>query len=372
MPSISGPEEGPVAVTGASGYIGSHLVKNLVEAGYNVYACVRDTSRTDKISYLHAMDEKGPGNIELYSCDLIKAAEGSYDEAFAGCSAVFHVAADIGTDPTYGKPSPQRIYDGLLDATGGVLESCRKAGTVKRVVYTSSCAAIMGGGRFADYIYTEEDWVGGSYESLEERHTSTNPEGKISMNWTVEQKDYAKGKVDAEKLGYAFGEKHGIDVVSCCPCHVLGPLLGKPHNTIWQHRIGLFLSGTTFRDLTFAPVDGPGMRWNIIDVRDIAEAQRLMATSEVAQNGSRYMLVATDESGELSMRMLLDLLAELYPEIDVARDYDPPATDARLRARCTKAITELGLKTHHVRDTLKATGDTLIEFGCITPARKSN
>ena len=374
MPKISGPEEGPVTVTGASGYIGSHVVKNLVEAGYNVRACVRDTSRTDKISYLHAMDEKGPGRIELYSCDLMKATEGSYDEAFAGCSAVFHVAADIGTDPTYGKPSPQNIYEGLLDATGGVLESCRKAGTIKRVVYTSSCAAVMGPGnpdRSADYIYTEDDWAGGSYESLEERHTSTNREGKVVMNWTVERNSYAKGKVDAEKLGYEFGEKHGIDVVSCCPCHVLGPLLGKPHDTIWQHKIGLFLSGTTDRDPNFSPVEGPE-KWNIIDVRDIAEAQRLMATSDVAQNGSRYMLVATDESGEPSMRMLLDMLGELYPDIDVAGDYDPPDTDARLRARCTKAITELGLKTHEVRDTLKATGDTLIEFGCITPARKSS
>ena len=52
MPNISGPGDGPVAVTGASGYIGSHVLKNLVEVGYTVRACVRDTRRDDKVSYL--------------------------------------------------------------------------------------------------------------------------------------------------------------------------------------------------------------------------------------------------------------------------------------------------------------------------------
>lgn len=368
MPAISGPADGPVAVTGASGYIGSHVVKNLVEAGYQVRACVRDANRSDKVSYLLAMDEKGPGSVELYSCDLMQASAGAYDEAFSGCCAVFHVAADIGTDPTYDRPTPESMYESLLDATAGVLESCRKAGSVKRVVYTSSTAAVMGPGgpdRPANYVYTEDDWAGGSYESLEERYTSTNRDGKVFMNWTVERSSYAKGKVDAEKFGYAFGEKHGIDVVSCCPCHVLGPLLGAPHDTVWQHRIGLMLQGK----IDFPPA---GMQWNIIDVRDIAETQRLAATSEVAKNGSRYMMVATDESGEPSMRMLLDMLGELFPDIDIAGDYDPPATEERLRARCTKAIDELGLKTHDVMDTLKATGETLLEFGLIEPARRSS
>ena len=50
MSPISGPSDGPVAVTGASGYIGSHVVKNLVRAGYTVRACVRDASREDKVS----------------------------------------------------------------------------------------------------------------------------------------------------------------------------------------------------------------------------------------------------------------------------------------------------------------------------------
>ena len=367
MAGISGPGDGPVAVTGASGFIGAHVVHNLVAAGYAVHACMRDTSREDKTAYLKDMDAKGPGSVELFSVDLMDAANGGYDDAFAGCSAVFHVAADIGTDKRYGPPSRERMYASLLDMTAGVLESCRKSGTVKRVIYTSSTAAVMGPGlpdRPENYRYTEDDWAGGSYETLDARYTRPNKDGEMVSHWTAQDATYAKGKVDAERFGYDFGAKHGIDVISICPCHVLGPLLGEPHNTIWQRRIGLMLSGTT-------DFSGQGVQWNIIDVRDIAEAQRLAAESPRAANGSRYMLVATDESGEPSMRMLIDLLSELYPNINVAGDYYPPPTDARLRARCTKAINELGLVTHDVRDTLKDTGDSLIALGVIEPAYKT-
>jgi nucleoside-diphosphate-sugar epimerase len=366
MPAISGPGAGPVAVTGASGYIGAHVLKNLVEHGYQVRACVRDSSLTEKMAYLLAIDEKGPGSIELFSCDLMKAAEGAYDEAFNGCAAVFHVAADIGTNKATGWPAPEVMYEGLLNATAGVLESCKKSGTVKRVVYTSSTAAVMGPGlpgRPADYEYTEDDWAGGSYETLEQRFTVTNRKGETFMNWNVEHSSYAKGKVDTEKYGYEFGETNGIDVISVCPCHVLGPLLGKPHDAVWQHRIGLMLAGTT----DFPPAGTP---WNIIDVRDIAEIQRLAATSEVATNGSRYLACASDESGELTMRGLLDALGELFPNINIAGDYVPDPSDSLLRAKCTKAINELGLKSHHVMDTLRDTGNSLIDLGCIEPALK--
>jgi len=138
MPRITGPSEGPVAVTGAAGYIGSHVVKNLVEAGYAVRASVRDASRKDKTEFLLAMNASGAGSVEIFEADLLQATSGTYDEVCAGCSAVFHVAADLRTDPAYGAGSAQRTYDAIMDGTKGVLESCRKAGSVKRVMYTSS------------------------------------------------------------------------------------------------------------------------------------------------------------------------------------------------------------------------------------------
>lgn len=371
MPHISGPADGPVAVTGASGYIGSQLVRNLINEGYTVRGCVRDATRQDKVGYLKALNGQGPGSIEIYSRDLFQASAGVYDDVFEGCSAVFHVAADVGSDPTYGERTPQRTFDGCMTATTGVLESCRKAKSVRRVVYTSSTSAVMGlgpGGHSGEgYEYQDDDWAGaGPYETIEERWTVTSPRtGKVRKLWTLERQAYAMGKVEAEQYAHQWGAQTGIDVVSCNPCHVLGPLMGRAHNTTWQKRIGQMLMGEGGHE------GRPPMLWNIIDNRDIAESQRLMATSEVASNGSRYMLAATDVSGEFTVQELIDALRELYPDIDVAGDYRPPPTPDRPHGKCTKAITELGLQTHGVRDTLRATVDSLIDVAGVTPKMRS-
>ncbi len=370
MPHISGPQDGPVAVTGASGYIGSQVVRCLIRDGYTVHGCVRDATREDKTAHLLAMGKAGPGSIEIYSADLMKAQEGAYDGAFAGCAAVFHVAADLGSDPSYGTPDPQRTFDSCMTATEGVLESARRAGSVKRVVYTSSTSAVMGlraGGKSTEgYEYKDDDWAGeGSYETIESRWTVTSPHsGKVHKFWTLEKQAYAMGKVEAEQYAYRWGRENGIDVVSCCPCHVLGPLMAKAHDATWQHRIGLMLTGQGGHE------GRPNMLWNIIDVRDIAEAQLLMATSEVATNGSRYMLAATDSSGELTVQGLIDKLRQLYPDIDIAGDYEPPPTPDMPHGKSTKVIEELGLKTHSVDDTLRDTCESLIAIAGIEPARR--
>jgi hypothetical protein len=68
--------------------------------------------------------------------------------------------------------------------------------------------------------------------------------------------------------------------------------------------------------------------------------------------------------------MVIDMLRELFPDIDIAGDYYPPPASHRLYARCTRAIEELGLKPHDVKDTLRVTGETLIKLGCIEPVYK--
>ena len=97
-------EDGPVAVTGASGYIGSRIVEDLVEQGYAVNACVRDASSAIKTDHLSEMNKKGlGGSVELHEGDLFK--KGSYNKAFSGCSAVIHAGATVG----FNRETPQEV-----------------------------------------------------------------------------------------------------------------------------------------------------------------------------------------------------------------------------------------------------------------------
>lgn len=93
MPAVS-PADGPVAVTGASGYVGAHTVVALMKRGYEVRACITDTSNPDKTDFLTALNDQHPDNLTLHQANLNDT--GSYDAPFADCSAVLHVGTAMG------------------------------------------------------------------------------------------------------------------------------------------------------------------------------------------------------------------------------------------------------------------------------------
>ena len=74
-------QDGPVAVTGAGGYIGSRIVEDLLEQGYEVHACVRDASNGKKVDHLIELGKKANNcDVHLFEGDLFE--KGSYDKAF--------------------------------------------------------------------------------------------------------------------------------------------------------------------------------------------------------------------------------------------------------------------------------------------------
>ena len=153
MPAVTS-TDGPVAVTGASGYIGSHVVISLLKRGYNVRACITDANNPDKTEHLLALNSAGySGNVELHTANLLD--DGSYDAPFAECSAVLHVGTAMGYG---GANNPRQVYDGAVNGPANVLRSVQAAGTVKRIIYTSSFAAI-GHPAPPGYVYTESDWA---------------------------------------------------------------------------------------------------------------------------------------------------------------------------------------------------------------------
>ncbi|MCS5567366.1 MAG: NAD-dependent epimerase/dehydratase family protein [Pseudomonadales bacterium] len=348
--------DGPIAVTGASGYIGSWIVQDLAEQGYSVRACVRDMAIADKVDHLLAINDAGlPGHVELASGDLF--SPGSYDEAFKECSAVLHAGAAVG----YNRETPQEVYDGCFTEVEHVLESAIKGGSLKRFVFTSSFAAV-GHPRPEGYVFTESDWCGDNIEGYRGAWTEDN----IPKNRDIA---YAMAKARAERMMYEMAEKDGsFDAMAILPLHVIGPLMCANHDQgwSWQNCMKFMWLGKDYKKSR-----GGRMLWNNVDVRDVGRAHRLCAESTIAQNGSRYILSATDPSGELFTWQLQAKMQDLFPNITEVggeeMDGNGPAehTYDSPRSYCTLAIDELGLETYSIDETIRATGDSYIKLGLL-------
>ena len=348
--------DGPIAVTGSSGYIGSWIVQDLAEQGYTVRACVRDVTQTGKVDHLLAMNDAGlPGQVELASGDLFNP--GSYDDAFKDCSAVLHAGATVG----YNRETPQEVYDGCFTEVEHVLESAIRGGALKRFVFTSSFAAV-GHPRPEGYVFTESDWCGDNLEGYRGAWTEDN----IPKNRDIA---YAMAKARAERMMYEIAEKDGsFDAMAILPLHVIGPLMCANHDQgwSWQNCMKFMWLGKEYKKSR-----GGRMLWNNVDVRDVGRAHRLCAESSNAKNGSRYILSAADPTGELFTWQMQAKMRELFPDIaevggeemdgtePAEHTYDSP------RSYCTLAIDELGLETYSIDETIKATGNSYIKLGLV-------
>ena len=327
-----------------------------MEQGYPVRACVRDVAKPEKVDHLLAMNDAGlEGHVELFAADLLKP--GSYDGAFRGCSAVIHAGAAVG----YNEETPQQVYDGCFTEVRHVVESVQNAKTVRRFMFTSSFAAV-GHPRPQGYVFTEKDWCGDNIEGYRGAWTDDN----ISKNRDIA---YAMAKARAEQMIYQMAETDGgFEAMATLPLHVIGPLMCANHDQAWswQNCIKQMLDGKPYRN-----AKGGLMLWNVVDVRDVARAHRLCAESAAAHNGSRYILSASDRSGELFTWELQARLKELFPAIPEIggehmedgqpkeKTYDSP------RSYCTLAQQELGLSTYSIDETLTATAESLIELGLL-------
>ncbi|KAL5063127.1 hypothetical protein RYX36_024864 [Vicia faba] len=125
-----------VCVTGASGYIASWIVKFLLQRDYTVRATVRDLGNPKKVDHLIKLDG-AKERLQLFKADLLE--EASFDSVVEGCDGVFHTASPVRgvvNDPQ------AELIDPAVKGTLNVLKSCVKSPSVKRVVFTSSIAAV--------------------------------------------------------------------------------------------------------------------------------------------------------------------------------------------------------------------------------------
>jgi NAD dependent epimerase/dehydratase len=178
-----------VLVTGAAGFIGSHLSEALVTAGANVRAFVRYNSRND-YGWLEAADPAAVAEMEIFRGDL--ANPEAARNAVAGCDVVLHLGALIPIPYSY--KHPREYVTANVEGTLNILEGCRAAG-VERLVHTS----------------TSEVYGTALRVPIDEGHP------------LQAQSPYAASKVGADKLALSYQQSFDTPVVVARPFNTFGP-----------------------------------------------------------------------------------------------------------------------------------------------------
>ncbi|CAB4268159.1 unnamed protein product [Prunus armeniaca] len=217
--------------------------------------------------------------LHLFQADLIE--EGSFDAAVDGCEGVFHTASPV----LFSATNPQaELIDPAVKGTLNVLKSCVKFATVKRVVLTSSMAAVIfNGRRLTPDVVVDETWFSDRLvcENLKE--------------W------YFLSKTLAKEAAWKFAKGNGIDLVTINPSCVIGPLLQPSLNATVEMVLNL---KNDIPDVTSS-------NYLSTDVRDVASAH--VQTFEIPSTTGRYCLVGHVTPMSKALKILHELHPTLFP-----------------------------------------------------------
>lgn len=337
-----------VLVTGGSGFIGAHCILQLLNAGYRVRTTVRSLKReADVRAMLRVGGAESRESLSFVATDLMSDA--GWPEAAAGCRYVLHVASPFPMN------IPKHEDDLIAPAREGalrVLRASRQAG-VKRVVLTSSFAAIGYGHATQETPFNETNW--------------TDVNGK-------DVSAYAKSKTLAERAAWDFIAKEGggLELSVVNPVGVFGPALGADYST----------SIAIVERMMNGAVPGlPRIAFGIVDVRDVADLH-LRAMVEPAAKGERFLAVAGEFVSLLSMakilkerlgaaakrvptRQLPDWLMRISVVFDPSLKLVVPELGKTKNASNAKARSVLGWTPRSNEEAIVATAESLVRLGLL-------
>ncbi|KAG2677986.1 hypothetical protein I3760_12G121800 [Carya illinoinensis] len=287
-------------VTGATGYIGSWLVKALLDSGYQVHATVRDPPKSLSLISMWTGSER----LRLFQADLQE--EGSFDEAVKGCDGVFHVAApmqfSILANEDIDSYVQSNIIDPAIKGTLNLLKACLKSKSVKRVVFTSSISTI-----------TAKDSIG-NWRSVVDESCQT----PIDHVWNTKANGwiYVLTKRLTEEAAFKFAKENHIDLVSVITSTVAGPslTLDVPSS------IRVLLSPITGEPETFGILSAVNARMGsiaLVHIEDICSAHIFLMEHATAEG--RYICCAQN----CQMSKLVQHLAEEYPCSNIRQRRQP-------------------------------------------------
>jgi nucleoside-diphosphate-sugar epimerase len=342
-----------VLVTGGSGFIGTHCILQLLAAGHQVRTTIRNLKREGDVRAMLKVGGAEPRNrLSSFAADLENDA--GWREAVAGCDFVLHVASPL-------PPSVPKHEDELIvparEGTLRVLRASRDAG-VKRVVVTSSFAAIGYGHKVREMPFNETDW--------------TDPNGD-------DVAPYTKSKTLSERAAWDFLSKEGgsLELSVVNPVAVFGPVMGPDYSAsilLVQRMMDGAMPGT------------PQLYFGAVDVRDVADLH-LRAMTHPAAKGERFLAVAGDFLSMLDIakilkarmgasakrvptRQLPNWMVRLAALRDPAIKLILPELGKRKNGTNEKARRMLGWMPRSNEEALVATAESLVRLGLLKDSPK--
>ncbi len=329
-----------VLVTGGTGFLGSYCIAALLDAGYRVRTTVRSLDRADALRTTLS-EGRDASCVEVVAADL--TSDEGWDAAVSGCDYVLHVASPF---PEGVPKDPDELIVPARQGALRVLAAAARAG-VKRVVLTSSFAAIGYGHPSRDQPFTEADW--------------TNLSGPIPVA------PYPTSKTLAERAAWDFVAGHpDLELAVVNPVAILGPPLGKHRGTSVQ-----------IIDRLLGGLPGvPRVTFGVVDVRDVADLH-LRAMTHPAAAGERFLGLAGSflsmpqiaaiikerlgaRAGRVPTRVLPDWLVRLVGRFDPSIGQVASELGRGKNATSAKAIEVLGWSPRPAADAIVATAESYL------------
>ena len=332
-----------VLVTGGSGFLGGWCLAELIGRGYEVRTTVRDLGRESEVRELLSLRGQPSEGLSVIAADL--TVDDGWEEAAAGCDYVLHVASPF---PPVQPKDPDELIVPAREGTRRVLKAALAAGA-RRIVVTSSVAAVRGGATPADSPLDESRWTDPGNESLT---------------------PYVRSKAAAERAAWDLVGEAGANerLATIEPGAILGPAPSADSS----------FSLDLIKRLLGGMPGTPRIGFNVVDVRDVADLHvRAMLAPEAG--GRRFIAVA----GFLWMSEIASILRERLGE-DAAKVpkrgvpdlvvralglFDPSIRSftgdlgKRVELSAERARSTLGWEPRPPAETIAETGRSMVELG---------
>jgi dihydroflavonol-4-reductase len=341
-----------VLVTGGSGFIASHCILQLLDAGYRVRTTVRSLAREADVRAMLREGGADPGDrLSFSAADL--SADAGWPAAVAGCSYVLHGASPT---PAGEQTREEDWINPAVDGVLRVLRTARGAG-VRRVVLTSAFGAIGIGHKPQTRPFDETDW--------------TDLRGDVAP--------YQKSKTLSERAAWDFIAREGgeLELSVINPVAVFGPVLGPDYS----HSVRLV------QRLMDGMPGCPKINSGFVDVRDVADLH-LRAMTNPDARGERFLAISGDSmwmvdvakvlrrhmgdaASKVPTKELPNWLIRLAALRDPAMKTLVPMLGINMNATSKKAQRMLGWAPRSREEAIVAAARSLVRLGLLQSQKKA-